>query len=84
MLLLAIDKGVGKYGRSAIFPVSCFQVKSGVNRFPEDKFYYLRMLAQKVAHKRLYPTFVNGDFSHNLIQSRNSEMNIMGRQLLPM
>ena len=78
MLLLAIDKGVGKYGRSAIFPVSCFQVKSGVNRYPQDKYYYLRMTAQRISHKRLYPTFVNGDFSHNVIQSPNSEMNIMG------
>ena len=84
MLLLAIDKGVGKYGRSAIFPVSCFQVKSGVNRYPQDKYYYLRMMAQRISHKRLYPTFVNGDFSHNVIQSPDSEMNIMGRQLLLM
>ena len=84
MLLLAIDKGVGKYGRSAIFPVSCFQVKSGVNRYPQDKYYYLRMMAQRVSHKRLYPTIVNGDFSHNVIQSLDSEMNIMGRQLLLM
>lgn len=78
MFLKEIDKGIGKKDRTAVFPISIFQVKSGVNRYQQDKYYYLRMLAQEVSHRRLYPTFVNCDFSHNIANSWESEMNQMG------
>ena len=73
-----IDRGIGKLDKTPVFPIACFQVKGGVNRYPQDEFYYLRMKAQKVSHHRLYPTFVNGDFSHNVVTGWESEMNMMG------
>ena len=78
MFLKEIEKGIGKMNRTAVFPISIFQIKGGVNRYPQDKYYYLRMLAQKVSHSRLYPTFVNCDFSHNVVTGWESEMNQMG------
>lgn len=76
--LKELYKGIGKRNRTAIFPITCFQVKKGVNRFPNDKYYNLRMLAQKVLHKRLYPTIVNCDWSGNKASCWEEEMNIMG------
>lgn len=73
-----LDKGIGKLDRTAIFPITCFQVKGGVNRYPTDKYYYLRLLAQKVSHHRLYPTIVNCDWSQNKATNWESEMNLMG------
>ena len=84
MFLKEIDRGIGKKDRTAIFPITIFQIKGGVNRYPEDKYYYLRMLAQEVSHRRLYPTFTNCDFSHNVVTGWESEMNMMGKQLLLM
>lgn len=78
MFLKEVDKGIGKKNRTAVFPISIFQVKGGVNRYPSDKFYYLRMLAQEVSHRRLYPTIVNCDFTHNVVTGWESEMNQMG------
>ena len=73
-----LNSGIGKHNRTAIFPITCFQIKKGVNKNPEDKYYYLRLLAQKVLHKRLYPTIVNCDWSGNVATCDDEEMNIMG------
>lgn len=59
------DKGLGK-GEQPIFPNIIFRVKSGVNRNPEDPYYYLFKLACKVAAKRMNPTFMNMDADFNL------------------
>ncbi len=58
------NKGLGK-SEQPIFPNIIFRVKSGVNRNPEDKYYYLYKLACKVAAKRMNPTFMNIDSSFN-------------------
>lgn len=58
------DKGLGK-GEQPIFPNIIFRVKSGVNKNPEDKYYYLYKLACKVASKRMNPTFMNIDADFN-------------------
>lgn len=58
--LLEYEKGLGK-GEQPIFPNIIFRLKKGVNKNPEDKYYYLYELACRVAAKRMNPTFVNLD-----------------------
>ena len=58
------EKGLGK-GEQPIFPNIIFRVKEGVNREPEDPYYYLYQLACRVAAKRMNPTFMNLDADFN-------------------
>lgn len=58
-------KGVGKLHRTPIFPCGIFQCMKGVNRKPEDPNYDLFQLALKSTAKRLYPNYVNVDWSVN-------------------
>ena len=53
-LLNAIYAGLGN-GETPIFPISVFQLKSGVNYNPCDPNYYLFKKACKVSAKRLFP-----------------------------
>ena len=53
-VLNAIYAGLGN-GETPIFPISVFQLKSGVNYNPEDPNYYLFKKACKVSAKRLFP-----------------------------
>ena len=53
-LLNAIYAGLG-HGETPIFPISVFQLKSGINYNPEDPNYYLFKKACKVSAKRLFP-----------------------------
>ena len=53
-LLNAIYAGLGN-GETPIFPISVFQLKSGVNYNPGDPNYYLFKKACKVSAKRLFP-----------------------------
>ena len=55
-VLNAIDAGLGN-GETPIFPISVFQLKSGVNYNEGDPNYDLFKLACKVSAKRLYPNF---------------------------
>ncbi|MDR3230587.1 MAG: anaerobic ribonucleoside triphosphate reductase [Synergistaceae bacterium] len=64
-LLLATDAGLGN-GETAIFPVSIFKVKEGVNYNPEDPNYDLFQLACRVSAKRLFPNFAFIDAPFNL------------------
>lgn len=64
VFLLEYEKGLGK-GEQPIFPNIIFRVKEGVNREPEDKYYYLYKLACRVAAKRMNPTFMNIDADFN-------------------
>ena len=63
--LLAVDKGLG-HAETPIFPISIFKVKEGVNYNPGDPNYDLKQLAIKSLCKRIYPNFVNCDFSGNV------------------
>ena len=63
--LKAIWAGLGN-GETAIFPISVFQIKAGVNYNPGDTNYDLFKLACKVSAKRLFPNFVNLDAPYNL------------------
>lgn len=64
-------KGVGKLHRTPIFPCGIFQCMKGVNRKPEDPNYDLFQLALKSTAKRLYPNYVNVDWSVNEGYDRN-------------
>ena len=58
-------KGVGKFGKTPIFPCGIFQCMRGVNRKPGDPNYDLFRLALKSTAKRLYPNYANVDWSGN-------------------
>ena len=62
--LNAVWEGLGN-GETAIFPISVFQIKKGINYNPEDPNYYLFKKACKVSAKRLFPNFVNEDAPYN-------------------
>ena len=65
-LLEASLNGVGKVHRTPVFPCSIFQCMKGVNREPGDPNYDLFRLALKNTAKRLYPNYVNVDWSNNV------------------
>ena len=62
-MLQASLNGVGKYHLTPIFPISIFQYKIGCNANPEDENYDLKQLALTSMSKRIYPNFVNCDYS---------------------
>lgn len=72
-LLEASIDGIGKYHRTSIFPISIFQHKKGVNAYPGDPNYDLKQLALKSLGKRIYPNFVNCDFSENIEDFNNPD-----------
>ena len=56
-------KGVGKFHKTPIFPCGIFQMKNGINKKPGDPNYDLFKLALKSTAIRLYPNYVNCDWS---------------------
>ena len=62
-MLEASLSGIGKHHLTPIFPISIFQYKQGCNANPEDPNYDLKQLAIESLSKRIYPNFVNCDFS---------------------
>ena len=64
-VLNAIDAGLGN-GETPIFPISIFQLKSGVNYNIDDPNYDLFRQACKVSAKRLFPNFLSLDAPYNL------------------
>lgn len=65
VLLEGSIKGVGKLHKTAIFPCGIFQCMKGVNRKPGEPNYDLFQLALKSTAQRLYPNYVNVDWSVN-------------------
>ena len=63
--------GLGKYGKTSIFPCGIFQCMKGVNRKPGEPNYDLFRLALESTAKRLYPNYVNVDWSVNAGYDRN-------------
>lgn len=63
-LLEGSIKGIGKYGRTPIFPCGIFQIKNGINKKPGDPNYDLKKIAIKSTIKRLYPNYANLDWSN--------------------
>ena len=62
-MLEASLSGIGKHHLTPIFPISIFQYKQGCNANPEDPNYDLKQLALQSLSKRIYPNFVNCDYS---------------------
>lgn len=63
--------GVGKYHLTPIFPCGIFQCMKGVNRHPGDPNYDIFKLALESTSKRIYPNYVNVDWSVNEGYDRN-------------
>lgn len=57
--------GVGVHHRTSIFPCGIFQVGKGINLNKEDPNHDLFLLALKSTSQRLYPNYVNMDWSGN-------------------
>lgn len=72
-LLQASIDGIGKYRRTPIFPISIFQLKEGVNKSPGDPNYDLKQLAIKSTSQRLYPNYVNCDWSNACEDDNNPD-----------
>jgi len=53
--------GLGKEGRTAIFPKLLFTIKEGLNRKAGDPNYDIKELAVECATKRMYPDVLNYD-----------------------
>ena len=70
-LLEGSIEGVGKIRKTPIFPCGIFQCMKGVNRKPGDPNYDLFKLALKSTSKRLYPNYVNVDWSVNKGYDKN-------------
>ena len=60
-ILLNRIKGLGKEGRTAIFPKLIFTIKKGLNFAEGDPNYDIKQLALECATKRMYPDIVNYD-----------------------
>ena len=58
-------KGIGKLHKTSVFPCGIFQCMKGVNREPGDPNYDLYRLALRSTAQRLYPNYVNVDWSGN-------------------
>ena len=81
-LLNGSIKGVGKFKKTSIFPCGIFQCMSGVNRKEGDPNYDMFKLALKSTSQRLYPNYVNCDWSGNAGYDKNDPrtyMSTMGK-----
>jgi ribonucleoside-triphosphate reductase len=79
-ILNASIDGIGKYHQTSIFPISIFQYKKGVNAHPGDPNYDLKRLALKSLSKRIYPNWVNCDYSnaHEDLSNPDTYFSTMG------
>lgn len=78
-------KGGGKLHKTYIFPCGIFQCMKGVNRKPGDLNYDLFKLALRSTAQRLYPNYVNVDWSTNAGFDRNDPttyVSTMGKRKL--
>jgi len=64
-LLEASIDGIGKFHKTSIFPIAIFQYKKGINDKPNTPNYDLKQLAIKSMCKRIYPNWVNCDFTQH-------------------
>ena len=70
-LLEVSIEGLGKFGRTSIFPCGIFQYMKGVNDKPGTPNYDLKLLALKSTSKRLYPNYANIDWTGNAGYDKN-------------
>lgn len=55
--------GIGEHHLTSIFPISIFQYKNGINAKMGEPNYDLKQLALKSMSMRIYPNWVNGNWS---------------------
>lgn len=67
-------KGLGKEGRTAIFPKLVFTLKNGVNLRKNDPNYDIKQLALECSTKRMYPDVLNYDKIKELTGSFKAPM----------
>lgn len=67
-------KGLGKEGRTAIFPKLVFTLKDGVNLRENDPNYDIKQLALECSTKRMYPDVLNYDKIKELTGSFKAPM----------
>ena len=70
-------KGVGKFHKTPVFPCGIFQVMSGINKEPGTPNYDLFRMALESTAKRLYPNYVNCDWSGNAGYDKNDPTTYM-------
>lgn len=63
--------GLGKSGRTAIFPCQIFQLGEGINKYKGDPNYDMFRLALKSTSQRLYPNYANIEWSGNRGYDKN-------------
>ncbi len=73
-LLEVSIEGLGKFGRTSIFPCGIFQCMKGVNRYPGEPNYDLFKLALKSTAQRIYPNYCNCDTTMNAGWDRNNPL----------
>ena len=76
-LFNASINGIGKFHKTPIFPCSIFQYAKGINDKPGTPNYDLYRLALKSTAKRLYPNYVNIDWSGNAGYDKNDPKTYM-------
>ena len=82
-LLEGSIEGVGKVRKTPIFPCGIFQCMKGVNRAPGDPNYDLFKLALRSTAQRLYPNYVNIDWSTNAGYDKNDPKTYVSTMRLP-
>ena len=82
-LLEGSIEGVGKVRKTPIFPCGIFQCMKGINRAPGDPNYDLFKLALRSTAQRLYPNYVNVDWSTNAGYDKNDPKTYVSTMRLP-
>lgn len=76
-LLEGSIKGIGKFHKTPIFPCGIFQLMDGVNTAKGEPNYDLFRLALKSTSLRIYPNYVNCDWSNNAGYDKNDPRTYM-------
>ena len=69
--------GLGEFGRTSIFPCGIFQYSKDINGLPGTPNYDLYKLALKSTAQRLYPNYVNIEWSGNKGYDKNDPRTYM-------
>ena len=69
--------GLGEHGRTSIFPCGIFQYSKEINGLPGTPNYDLYKLALKSTAQRLYPNYVNIEWSGNAGYDKNDPRTYM-------
>ena len=76
-LLQTSIAGLGEHGRTSIFPCGIFQYSKDINGLPGTPNYDLYQLALKSTAQRLYPNYVNIEWSGNAGYDKNDPKTYM-------